>query len=322
MTPRYRSGVALLLVASAASAPDGAPSRSPAGAPSSSLAVVPNAVHLDHVSVVVDSATWSALLQSEFVTEELSAFAVRTTTSGERSWRAIGMSGERTYIEVFVQGAGPGGAESDAIALSAEPAGSLERFAEVVRSIPGATPRIESRTGRLRSGEEIGWFSALHVDWVSDGAGDADAGPPLRRWLMEYHADFIRRIAGDSVAESDRTDLRRRLRVNRYDGTRLMRDVAGVVVETDCADAARLERELIAYGLNVRPAGGSATRVDGLGLTIRAHRAGESGGRIRELRLALARPASDTRSVRLGPASRMRFVDDTTIVWTFTEESP
>jgi hypothetical protein len=127
---------------------------------------------------------------------------------------------------------------------------------------------------------------------------------------MEYELDFIRALLGDSIKVAGGPDLRKDLRARRYDPSRELRDIVGLMIGLEPRDAQRLRSELEVYGYAVTssPAGFRALGPD-IFIEVIEDRVRSS---IRELHLTL-RAAPGERSHSFGDASRLLLADTTAV---------
>lgn len=241
------------------------------------------AVFLNHVVVVVDSATYQAIGTSPFFRDSLGSVERRSTTAdGGASWSGTYLYGQHTYLELFAPGGPAGDASGSMIGFGVDRPGDLwvvrDRLVEsglVVDSI---------LRSRARGGEQIPWFHAIAVR-------DAMTASRMPTWVMEYHADYQRRWTPD--APTSRLGIRRdQILADRYDASRPLVDVIAVEVALDGADRTRVERELAGYGYRAE---GNAT-YRGPGIRIGLHQPVSRRGVV-AVELAL-------RGKRLGPGVR------------------
>jgi hypothetical protein len=288
--PHLAAGAALLLACS------GAPDTSlrPAGAP---------VVRLDHLYLVLDSATHAAIAADEFLSSEFAAVQVRTTATVEgRSWTGLYLQGRLTYVELFTPGSfGPAGASG--MGLNVGATGDAEYLRGRLHEAFGDSGTVQPVTG-MREGNPQPWFYSLRAP-----AADSST---LSLWVMEYHESFLRWQGLDSLAPDGR--LMRRQRPRRaHDPQRLLGDVVAVRIALADDERARVVRQLAAFGWQVGRAGAaSIARGQGCTITLEAPAAGRTG--IRSLTLSL-RNAVPSRTTRIGTTSLA--LADTLAVWTF-----
>lgn len=83
-------------------------------------------VALNHIYVVLDSATLAAVESSAFLANEFSHYRKTTNrTADGRSWTGVNLFGERTYLELFPRGV-QGGVGFSGLALSVEQLGAID----------------------------------------------------------------------------------------------------------------------------------------------------------------------------------------------------
>ncbi len=237
-------------------------------------------VYLNHVVIVVDSATYRAIAGSTFLRDTLASFQERTTTAGGgMTWSGTYLFGKSTYLELF----GPGGV--------AGPEGSamIGWGVEEPRSLATVRTRLASATGlavdslvrtRTRGTEEIPWFHAVAVA----GAMTASRFPT---WVMEYHAAFAKRW--DPAVPAERNGIRRwQALAEVYRPERAMLEVRAARVAVDSADQDRIAMEARAFGHQVaRRAGSSGLVITAPGFRLETEAATERSRGIRAIEMVI-----------------------------------
>jgi hypothetical protein len=206
----------------------------------------PPRVFLNHFYVVVDAASYRALQESPFMTEQWAPFEKRTTARNDRTYTGVYWYGRRTYFEVFEpDGQGPAG--SSGLALGVEGPGESAAVKTLWAAVLGdASTSVVTRKTET---DEAPWF---HMTYTKS------APETLRVWLMEYHADFLSRwypeltpARGISRAEVlDRYVAK--IGRSRQRETALFQDLTGLVIALAPAERDTLVRHLRAVGWTAR----------------------------------------------------------------------
>jgi len=267
-------------------------------------------VTLNHLYLVLDSATLAAVESSAFLANEFSHYRKATTQSaGGRQWTGTNLFGERTYLELYSSGVqGPVGLSG--VALSVEQPGALD---SVVTWLRGAfdVPIRRRLVEGVRAGRSFPWFHSVSVDH--------SRGDSLRQvysWIMEIHPDFYRVVQQDTTGPVSDISRKRYLK-RRYQPERMVREIVGVSLALHPQIAIQFGSELKALGWAVE---GSAEpgRFRALGpdadIVVVPIAPGDHFG-IRELRFALNRGPTALRIHQLG-SSRLELCP-TQARWTF-----
>lgn len=264
-------------------------------------------LYLNHLYLVVDSATYHDITASNFLSGQFAGFETRTTESGGIKWTGTYLYGRRTYLEIFGPRGLPGAQVGDVgIVLGTERAGELDslraRFAAEQYPVDTLTRMHPD------SGAPYPWFMALR-------AGGADrTSDRVSLSIMEYSAAMAGRAAvHDSLPLTDRS--RYRFREGQFDDSRLLGDLTGATLALPAADLEKMQRTLRAAGVTVEAEGqGAVIRLDAF--TLHLTTAWERPG-VRRLEFALLREAVANPTYRFGPRTRLRFGPGAFAAWEF-----
>lgn len=233
----HRGPRATELLALISPAPPGAPIREELATIASKWrADRPPELFLNHVYLVVDRATYDALVKSDFLRDELAVAEERTTRRADVAYAGFYLYGRETYLEILPDGAAGMTAGAHGIVLGVDRAGGLDRFEERLKA-RGVESFPASRTREL-DGAEVPWFRMLGVAMPSKGL-DVLAMEYDARFLARWHADLapkepgVRRV--DALERYAAAAKRGSLRTSQ-----LLGDVRGVVVAADEPRRARL----------------------------------------------------------------------------------
>jgi hypothetical protein len=268
-------------------------------------------VFLNHVVIVVDSATYRAVAGSDLLRREFAGFEQRTTTPASgRTYSATYLYGQHTYIEFFQPFSGAPRVGIGQIALGVEERGAEHAVMERLAA-DGQHLVYYSLATRRRGAEDVPW--AYDVTWLPDSE---PARVPWFVWsVMEYHPEFLHRwypdLPTDSAGVSRAAARAREWKPHGYLG-----DVVGVTFALDSADAQLFALALSAMGYAVnREADTLRARGPEIEFVLVPVRDGRRGALA--LRLALRRPKAGKRVYTFGASSVLRFGDGPTAIWTF-----
>lgn len=139
-------------------------------------------VLLNHFYVVLDSPTYNAIEEDEFLRKHFAVNEQRTTTNAEMSYTGLYFYGTNTYFEFFDVGNSPKGQVGDsAIAFGVDQPGAIKILQEKLGS--SLEPDLKSVT-RLFQGLQIPWFFMATSRSLPYESG-------LSCWVMEYHSEFL-----------------------------------------------------------------------------------------------------------------------------------
>jgi hypothetical protein len=267
---------------------------------------------LNHFFIVVDSATYKAIVGSDFLRERFAVSELRTTVRTDRSYTAVYFYGANTYFEFFDASSGAMGSEGDGgIALGVDQAGGLDILKGELASDFAVSP---TPITRLYDQKQVPWFfMAVPKNYPATSR--------LGLFLMEYHPDFLAGWnpepggANRGVSRSD--ILRRYAKVLKSDpASRLLEDVVALEVAVDEPTANRLGELCQALGYRPRKEGG-ATVIEGPQVTLRLVPATELARGIREIRMRVRRAPETGSEFHFGPKSTLRFQKDGIATWSF-----
>jgi hypothetical protein len=139
-------------------------------------------VFLNHFYVVLDSPTYNAIEEDEFLRKHFAVNEKRTTTNAEMSYTGLYFYGINTYFEFFDIGNSPKGQVGDsAIAFGVDQPGAIKILRENLGS--SLEPNGKSVT-RLYQGTQVPWFLMATSTSFPYESG-------LSCWVMEYHPEFL-----------------------------------------------------------------------------------------------------------------------------------
>jgi hypothetical protein len=265
-------------------------------------------VFLDHVYIVLDSATYAAVSASPILHTLAKVQERSTRVDSTFGWSGTYVSGRSTYLELF----GPRGlglaAGRAGIGFSVVDSGGADRVRRALAQ--GSSDSVGTlRRTRLLNGVSVPWFDAV-------GLG-RDPDPAVRRWVQEYHPDELRRTGRDSLANGQL--VRRRFPLVNYSSALPLEDVDQVVLVLSRDDERRFREEMTAYGWRLASTthdGKRATQAAGNGVQVLAIASADETPGVRSIRMRLSREWRGPTVTQLGPRSTLT-ITGTTALWTF-----
>lgn len=271
-------------------------------------------VYINHVYLVLDGATFSAIQQSDFVKREFCGLRTATVRADSNQlWTGLYLFGSDTYIELF-DGAPSDrpGDRSDAVAFGVDSAGGLDRLRAHLLSLQWQV-ELRNRT-RLMGDKSIPWFKSIEVP-VSGGV---PAG--FRSWVMEYEVSYMNEVVRRALGRAPGHDVDRRLYNSRvYDSTKLFRNIQEIGLTLTEVHADQFGLLLAACGWEAQPVTEGVYRYQGPGgTTISMRVSAVAPGGISFLKFVLNRGSCPVSPLRFGEASQLVFAcEDRTATWYF-----
>ena len=201
-------------------------------------------VALNHVYVVLDSATLAAIEASAFLANEFSHHRKATNrTADGRSWTGVYLFGERTYVEFFPPGVN-GGVGFSGLALSVEQLGAIDSVEARLSAKLGVPVRRRLIEGSFE-GRAYPWFHSVSAEHPR-----GDSLWQVHSWVLENHPEFYRVVQRDTTGPTDDISRKRYLR-RRYQPERMVREIVGVSLALNPTIGEQLRAELVALGWTV-----------------------------------------------------------------------
>ncbi len=267
---------------------------------------LPPRLWLDHLYLVIDSATYHDLTVSPFIDSGFGG-SVRRDSAEPGEPAGVYLYGHHTYLVFVPAGGFPGAVPGDiGIALSSERPGGLSDLARHLAfdGLPFDTATVMRRD----STGTIAWYQALRPAGV-DSLSAHDA-----LWAQEYTLAMTRRVAArDSFGTDDRD--RDRFLAAHYDSLQLLGDVTRATLAIPVDALERMRRVMTAWGLEVYPEGaGAVVKLPAMTLHLIPAYAGAG---VRDLTFNLNHEAPANPTYRFGIRSRLEFGPGPTALWIF-----
>ncbi|MER7791062.1 DUF5829 family protein [Streptomyces sp. NPDC097640] len=268
-------------------------------------------LYYNHSYGVVDRETADAVENSDFL-RDFANFEVRTTSSGNLTWKGRYLYGGQTYIELFGTGDLPGqdgNFGSTSVAYSSEHDGDLAKVSQKLRD-KGFDKLDEFLQQRnFGDGVLVPWFDGVQFP-VADYPYDA-----FGAWAMEYREEYFddpRSKTGPAAYPGDIT--RQRYLPDTYKDHQ-MRDLTRIrfaVTELDLNTQLPLFE---AGGLDVKKVPGGAIVKDGL-TTIQYDVVSADKVGLKQIQMSLNASVDDRHEERIGNSTLVVGPGDRA-VWTF-----
>ena len=271
-------------------------------------------VPLNHVYIVLDSATFADIGNSAFLRNEFASVRRQESSTGAgQSWSGLYAHGLHTYVEFFPPGRSarprsrPG---FSGIAFSVERSGKLQHVAARLASATGRPLYRDPMT--MRDGADtIPWFeqaSALYP-------GYPDSIAQLYTWVMEVRPELMRQFIYRDLPTYEAGITRREYLARLFAPDRYLKDIVGITIALDSLRASRFATELTTLGYTLRSRG-DAIQARGPGVEFLITPATTDKFGIVEMRLSLLRPKRGQTRYTFGERSVLTFTGRTA-VWNF-----
>ena len=271
-------------------------------------------VPLNHVYIVLDTATFADVAGSAFLRDEFAAVRQEARSTGEgRSWGGVYVHGEHTYVEFFRAAAAaqrqPG---FSGIGFGVERTGDLRHVASRLAAATGR-PLYRDPVTMREGNDTIPWFEQAAVMYP----GYPGTIAQLYTWVMEVRPEFMRRVIYRDLPTYEIGVTRREYLARRFAPDRHLKDVVAATVALDSLRGARFVTELRALGYSVRMRADTAHAYGpGIQFTVVPSTADRFG--IVELRFSLLRPKRGQLRHTFGDRSVLSF-HGRTATWTFND---
>ena len=273
---------------------------------------LPFPVPLNHFYIVLDSDTYKAIVESDFLRKQFAVSELRTTVRTDLSYKGVYFYGANTYFEFFdvsMGGFGPVG--SGGVALGVDQSGGLDILKTELAS------DFEARkmpVTRPYDQKQVPWFFSAYPKNYS-------LSSPLRFWIMEYHPDFLS-AWNPEAGNPDRGMSRGRILaryakvLNTDPASRLLEDVVALEIAVDKATEKRFGElcQALGYSLHKEP---GATIVKGPEITLKLIPETEPARGIRAITMRVRRAPEAGTDFNFGPKSSLKFQTNGTAIWSF-----
>ncbi|MFI0975426.1 DUF5829 family protein [Streptomyces sp. NPDC021093] len=268
----------------------------------------------NHAYGVLDRATADAVEHSAYL-REFANFQVRTTTgSGGQTWTGRYLLGRETYLELFGVGDLPGqdgtlGAAG--MGISVERSGELAKVIQRLRDQGVEHPVEYHQTRDFGDGIPVPWFDAVFTTDVYDSFG---------AWGMENRQEYFADPRSKTEPPNYPGDVGRERVLPDVYRDRMMRDVTSIRLAVTARDLANTVPLLRAGGFAVRDVAGDGVVARGGTTTIRLDAVPRERVGLRQVGMALNRPAKHRHEERLG-SSTLTVGPGPRAVWNFDTPS-
>ena len=270
-------------------------------------ATLPSTVPLNHVYLILDSATYKAIEQSSFLRKEFASTEQRTTTRTDMSYTGLYFYGANTYFEFFDAASQAIGKLSDSgLGLGTDRAGTLEA---IKTDLAGAFS-VGAPITRGFNGKQVPWFYMAVPRNFPERSG-------LRVWVMEYHPRFL--AEWNSQSDSGNQGISRKQVLARYAAVLpntprkpYLQDVVALTI----AVAKKLIEvcQLLGYRVRVK---GITTILQGEDVELHLVPQTNSARGIQEITMRVDRAPEYQREFRFGARSLLKFRGNGVATWSF-----
>ncbi len=266
-------------------------------------------IYLNHISIVMDSLTYSDIYNSDFLKNEFCAFHAGTVTAADsQSWTGAYIFGEKTYIEFF-KSADQNSVRLTGIGFGVDIIGGTATLYNYInRQMPNKAEKIVRN--KMINNREIPWFTFLFLS-------SKDTNRSLRTWVMEYDLDFMKfkypHKHPDSLTISRKCSLS-----NVYRTDLLLKDIIAIEIVLNNAELKQLTNELQLYGYDIVNKKDELIAV-GPDMRIKIIMGAQSNVSITKIIFSLTKAIDRQMVFRFGRSSSLLLNINKTAVWRFND---
>lgn len=272
-------------------------------------------VYLNHFFIDIDSATYKAIKESDFIKNEFAVFEERTTVANnDEFWTGVYLYGEETYFEFFDEAKEltPSDIKSGA-AFSVDHKGEFQIVQQKLKEYLNAP--FAMRTRKI-DGKQVPWFRMVSVFY-----GEADRD--IITWVMEYHEDYLRTVFPDLTSDSTGITRREYHRINAAKiatpeqiERKILKNVIEIHWSLTEADAEKLLGELKVFNYKIIQEGGQTICL-GPDIKFIVNKLHEGKGGITAIKMSLRHDNYKRKTYRFGEKMQLTLHDDKTATWKF-----
>ena len=274
-------------------------------------------VYLNHFFLMLDSSTYEAIVESNFIKNEFAHFETRTTVvENNESYTGAYVYGENTYFEFFDQSQSqdfmPTGLTSG-MAFGVEKKGEIKLIQQKFKDYKNGLIALRSREW---NGVQIPWFTMTMVFY-------GDTAPNIMTWVMEYHEDFLKKWHPDLVPS--KPGIKRKDILERYAAkitrpnlpkNKLFKDVIQINLKLNQKDLEILKGELAVFDYAFATQGHKEICA-GPDVKIIIDPLDSGVGKITGIKMSCRSNQHKEKTITFGEKSRLVLHTDNTATWTF-----
>ena len=269
---------------------------------------VTSPIYLNHFYLTLDSETFSAIENSDFLKTEFAAFERRTTVRTDMTYTGIYFYGKHTYFEFFDVTAQSGSKLGDTgLAFGVDQS-------DVVKEL---TPLLNTKTPdlvtRAYDKSQVPWFYRLKLESLP---GDS----VVNSWIMEYHPQFLAlwnpKLTGNDSVRREAILTRYKAVLKSVPSDQYLEDVIELTIAADSQSIEKLTEicQSFGYGSKKDSAAVSLTRAD---FSLHLVPETQTARGIISVVFKLNRKPKGTKVVKFGLKSTLEFKDNGTAIWKF-----
>lgn len=274
-------------------------------------------VYLNHFWLIVDSASYQDIVESDFIRNEFAHFEERTTVvNNNESYSGAYVYGKNTYFEFFNESNIPESmlaGLTSGIAFGVEKKGEIKIIQQKLKDYKNSMYFVRSRE---LNGIQIPWFAMSAVFY-------GEATPDVMFWAMEYHEEFLKKWhahLSPSKSGITRRDILERYKAKIVEPNRpkdrILKDVIEVNLQLNQKDQETLLGELAVFGFTFSQKG-SKKICTGPDLKIIISPINSGDGKITGIKMSIHSAQNKETSFSFGKNSRLVVHTDKTATWTF-----
>ncbi len=271
--------------------------------------VEPVDVLLNHVYVVVDSATYNDISSSKFIIHQFADFIQSTSsTEDDETWTGTYLSGEQTYLEILnASQRDNSNASFCGLGFCTETIGDIENLKVLMQNKIDCDVNVVLRKKKAAD-TVFPWFKQIICEKYKQNY-------VMDTWILEYDQDYLKNMLPNG--SSDDWGITRKHYNKRYfDDSRYLKDITGVTVALDKKNYEALVHKFEIFGYLVIK-DGIKTLCKGQGVEYKIIPASLGQVGIQKIKFSLLKAKEGEKLYTFGEDSKIIFYDNLTAEWYF-----
>ena len=269
---------------------------------------VTSPISLNHFYLTLDSETFSAIENSDFLKTEFAAFERRTTVRTDTTYTGIYFYGKHTYFEFFDVAAQAGSKLGNTgLAFGVDQS-------DVVNALkPVLNTKAPDLVTRAYNNSQVPWFYRLKLESLP-------ADSVVTSWIMEYHPQFLAlwnpRATGNESVRREEVLTRYKTVLNNVPTDQYLEDVIELTIAADSQSIGKLTAICHAFGY-VSKKDGAGVKLTGAGFSLHLVPETQTARGIISAVFKLNKKTKTKKVVKFGSKSTLEFKDNGTAIWKF-----
>ena len=269
---------------------------------------VTSPISLNHFYLTLDSETFSAIENSDFLKTEFAAFERRTTVRTDMTYTGIYFYGKHTYFEFFDVAAQAGSKPGDTgLAFGVDQS-------DVVKALkPLLNTKAPDLVTRACDKSQVPWFYRLKLESLP-------ADSVVNSWIMEYHPQFLAlwnpKPTGNESVRREEILTRYKAVLKNVPSDQYLGDVIELTIAADSQSIEKLTAICQAFGY-VSKKDAVTIKLTGADFSLHLVPETQTARGVISVVFKLNRNTKSTKVVKFGLKSTLEFKNNGTAIWKF-----